>query len=49
VISPEKKHVEEPKKEEPAKEEPLPSLETLGDQNVVIIPSSTEQLEKSEV
>jgi hypothetical protein len=44
VISPEKKRNEEPKKEEPA-----PFLETLGDQNVVIIPSSTEQLEKSDV
>jgi hypothetical protein len=44
VISPEKKRVEEPKKEEPT-----PFLELLGDQNVVIIPSSTEQLEKSDV
>ena len=48
VISPEKKRIERAK-EEPAKEEPpLPSLETLGDQNVVIIPSSN-QAEKSDV
>ena len=43
TLSPEKKHVEEPKKEEP-----LPSLETLGNQNVVIIPSSN-QANKSDV
>jgi hypothetical protein len=42
VTSPEKKRIE-PAKEEP----PLPSLETLGDQNVVIIPSSN-QAEKSD-
>ena len=43
VISPEKKRNEEPKKEEPA-----PFLETLGDQNVVIIPSSN-QADKQDV
>ncbi len=44
ALSPEKKQVEEPKKEEPL----MPSLETLGDQNVVIIPSSN-QTNKSDV
>jgi Skp family chaperone for outer membrane proteins len=45
VVSPEKKRKEEPVKEDP----PMPSLETLGDQNVVIIPSSTGQADKSYV
>ena len=44
VVSPEKKRKEEPVKEDP----PMPSLETLGDQNVVIIPSSN-QADKSDV
>lgn len=43
VVSPEKKRNEEPKKEEPT-----PFLETLGDQNVVIIPSSN-QADKQDV
>ena len=43
VVSPEKKRNEEPKKEEPT-----PFLETLGDQNVVIIPSSN-QADKHDV
>ena len=37
VVSPEKRRIE-PKKED----SPLPSLETLGDQNIVIIPSSNQ-------
>ena len=44
VASPEKKRIEEPKKED----FPLPSLETLGEQNVVIIPSSN-QIDKLDV
>ena len=44
TLSPEKKQVEELKKEEPL----MPSLETLGDQNVVIIPSSN-QVDKVDV
>ncbi len=44
VASPEKIRKDEPKKEEP----PQPSLDTLGDQNVVIIPSSN-QVDKSDV
>ena len=42
-MTPEKNRIEQPKKEEL-----LPSLETLGDQNVVIIPSSN-QVDKSDV